>query len=353
MIYSQTQWLFFFFTYCTLGWIWESCYVSVKNREWVNRGFLYGPWLPIYGSGAVSVLIMTLPVRNSLLLIFILGMIGASLLEYCTGASMERIFHMRYWDYSDQPCNLNGHICLLSSLVWGCFSLLLVKIIHPPVENAVLRIPEATADLLVLLLTILFVADVTKSIQTALDLKELLTRISENNQLLENLETHLDSVMDRITIDSGHMREKLQQIEETILERKAQLEETRTRQALLYRESLLERLTEHRERKARILAALEEKAGILRQEIASQLQRELSPQEQERLLSVKNTISEFHALIHQIEVELAAQKNRDFKRALSMLQRNPTSVSRRHQKALSELNRLKTSLKKPKTTDRH
>lgn len=351
MIYTQTQWLFFFFIYCILGWIWESCYVSAKNREWVNRGFLYGPWLPIYGSGAVSVLIVTLPVQNSRSLIFVLGMIGASLLEYCTGASMERIFHMRYWDYSDQPYNLNGHICLLSSLLWGCFSLLLVKVIHPPVEEAVLSIPEAAADFLVLLLTILFVADVTKSVQTALDLKELLTRITENNQMLENLEDHMDSVMDRISMDSEHLREKLQQVEDTITERKAQLEETRTRQALLYREALLERLTEHRERKARILAALEEKAGILRQEISSQLQKELSPQEQQRLMSIKNAVSEFHDSIHQIQAGLAAQKNKDFKQALSMLHRNPTSVSRRHQKALSELNRLKDSLKKKKNGD--
>lgn len=352
MTYTQTEWLLFFFTYCILGWIWESCYVSLKNREWVNRGFLYGPWLPIYGSGAVSVLILTLPVRDSRILIFVFGMIGASLLEYCTGASMEHIFHMRYWDYSDQPCNINGHICLLSSVLWGFFSLLLVKVIHPPLEQLVLDIKDTAADLLVQILTVLFAADATKSVQTALDLKDLLIRISENNQMLENLEARMDSAANRIALDSGHLKEKLQLIENTIAERKLQLRQTRVRQTSAYREALLELLTEHRNRKARILAALEEKAEILRQGMSAQLQRELSPQEQERLLPIKNAVSEFHDLIHQIELELASQKSKDFQKALSMLHRNPTSSSRRHEKALSELNRLKASLKNRKTTRR-
>lgn len=353
MIYTQTEWLFFFFTYCILGWIWESCYVSIKNREWVNRGFLYGPWLPIYGTGAISILILTLPVRNSMILIFLLGMIGASVLEYCTGVSMEHIFHIRYWDYSNEPCNLNGHICLLASVAWGCFSLLLIKVIHPPLERAVLAIPDAAADFLVLLLTILFAADATKSVQTALDLKELLIRITENNQMLENLENRMDSAVNQINLNSEHLKERLLQIKNTIAERKLHLRQTKARQASAYREALSELLTEQRNRKIRVLAALEEKAEILRQEISAQLQKDLTPQEQEHILSVKNQISEFHGLIHQIELELATQKNKDFRQALSMLHRNPSSSSRRHQNALSELNRLKSALKNRKKQDRH
>ena len=80
--YTFIQWLLFFFIYCFLGWVWESCYVSIKKREWINRGFLHGPMLPIYGSGAIIVLLCTIGVRDQVILIFIFGMTGATILEY-------------------------------------------------------------------------------------------------------------------------------------------------------------------------------------------------------------------------------------------------------------------------------
>lgn len=135
MQYGQSQWLLFFFTYSVLGWIRESLYVSTKERQWINRGFLYGPWLPIYGFGAIIILFLTLPVRKNLIWIFLLGMTGATVLEYVTGDVMERLFHVRYWDYSKQPLNVNGHICLGVSLAWGVFSILLVHFLHSPVEQ--------------------------------------------------------------------------------------------------------------------------------------------------------------------------------------------------------------------------
>ena len=124
-VYTVEQWLLLFYFYCLCGWIWESCYVSCKQRQWVNRGFLHGPWLPIYGSGAILILFATLPVKDSPWGIALMGTLAATLLEYVTGAVMERIFRMRYWDYSDQPCNLHGYICLTSSLGWAGFSWLL------------------------------------------------------------------------------------------------------------------------------------------------------------------------------------------------------------------------------------
>ena len=139
--YSFVQWLLFFYLYCFIGWIWESCYVSLKKRHLVNRGFLHGPLLPIYGFGAMTILLVTMRVRDSIPLIFLAGMAGATILEYFTGAAMERIFHVRYWDYSNQPLNLNGHICLISSLAWGFFSILLVRVVHKPAEVLILAIP--------------------------------------------------------------------------------------------------------------------------------------------------------------------------------------------------------------------
>ena len=121
-VYTLSQWLLFFFLYSFFGWIWESCYVSLREHRWVNRGFMHGPMLPLYGSGAVSVLIITLPVRDNLPLVFIMGMIGATLLEFFTGMVMESLFHVRYWDYSHLKFNVKGYICPVASLC--CFHLL-------------------------------------------------------------------------------------------------------------------------------------------------------------------------------------------------------------------------------------
>ena len=153
-VYTTGQWVLLFFFYCFCGWVWESCYVSLCQRRWVNRGFLHGPLLPIYGSGAIIILFVTLPVEDSLFLIWLLGMLAATALEYATGAAMEALFKVRYWDYSHQPCNLHGYICLTSSLAWGAFSILLVRVLHPPFEDLVLWLPPFLTDALACVLTI-------------------------------------------------------------------------------------------------------------------------------------------------------------------------------------------------------
>lgn len=86
--------------------------MSAKSGKWVNRGFLHGPALPIYGSGAIVILVSTIGVRDSIPLIFLLGMLSSTILEFVTGYCMERMFGVRYWDYSKKPFNLMGHICL-------------------------------------------------------------------------------------------------------------------------------------------------------------------------------------------------------------------------------------------------
>ena len=91
-VYTTGQWVLLFFFYCFCGWVWESCYVSICQRRWVNRGFLNGPLLPIYGFGAIIILFATLPVEDNLYLVWLFGMLAATALEYVTGAAMEALF---------------------------------------------------------------------------------------------------------------------------------------------------------------------------------------------------------------------------------------------------------------------
>ena len=178
--YHLTQWVLFFFFYSFAGWIWESCYVSVRKHRWVNRGFMHGPMLPIYGSGALVVLISTIGVRENVVLIFLFGMTAATLLEYVTGAAMESLFHVRYWDYSNQKLNLHGYICVSSSLCWGCFSVLLVRVCHVPIETVVLKLPLIAADGIAFVLVAVAAADLTQSFNEAMDMKRILAQLEES-----------------------------------------------------------------------------------------------------------------------------------------------------------------------------
>ena len=142
-VYSWSQWLLFFFIYCFIGWIIESTYVSVRSLHFVNRGFLRLPMLPLYGSGAIIMLWLSLPVKGNLILVFLFGMAGASLLEYVTGYVMERLFKMKYWDYSNNPFNINGYVCLGTSIAWGFLTLLLTEVVHRPLEWLVLKLDSS------------------------------------------------------------------------------------------------------------------------------------------------------------------------------------------------------------------
>ena len=142
--YTMVQWLFFFYFYCLFGWCFESSYVSLKKRKLVNRGFMRGPFLPLYGSGAIMMLVVSMPFQHNILLTYIAGCIGATALEYVTGVVMEALFKVRYWDYSNQKFNFQGQICLSSTLAWGGLTILMTRVVHKPVEQLMLAIPGGT-----------------------------------------------------------------------------------------------------------------------------------------------------------------------------------------------------------------
>lgn len=194
-VYSLTQWSFFFLLYCVLGWCFESTYVSIMQHRLVNRGFLHGPYLPIYGSGAIMMLFVTIPVRESLILSFLAGLVGATALEYITGVAMEALFKVRYWDYSNQRFNFQGHICLSSSIAWGGFTLLLTRVIHKPIERMMLWIPERLLSVLVMGVGTVFLVDLTLSVRAAVNLREILVKLETAKKELELMQKRLDVIL--------------------------------------------------------------------------------------------------------------------------------------------------------------
>ena len=126
-------WLWFLL-YSFAGWIYESVLISVQERRLVNRGFLNGPLCPIYGTGALLMVMLLHGIGNPLI-VFILSAVVACVLEYVTSWVMEALFHARWWDYSNMRFNINGRICLLGAIVFGFGGVFVVQVLHPLVEG--------------------------------------------------------------------------------------------------------------------------------------------------------------------------------------------------------------------------
>ena len=162
-----------------MGWCWETGYVSIKKRHFENRGFLRGPWLPIYGTGAIMMLIISAPFRSNLVVTYFVGVVGATALELVTGIAMEAMFKVRYWDYSNKFCNYKGYICLGSSVAWGFFTVILTRYIHEPIEHLVLKAPKSVVDVGAVILTVCMLVDFTLSFHGAIKLRLLLSKVRE------------------------------------------------------------------------------------------------------------------------------------------------------------------------------
>ena len=122
-------WLFFLTA--IFGWLWEGILYLVKDESYVNRGFLTGPWLPIYGMGAVLLELLFHKWRNRPGVIFFSSMLLCTVLEYAAGWYLESAWGVKWWDYSGMPFHLHGRICLLSSVLFGIGGMLLVWAVSP------------------------------------------------------------------------------------------------------------------------------------------------------------------------------------------------------------------------------
>ena len=212
--YSLLQWMLFFYIYCFFGWIIESTYVSVCTGNWVNRGFMRGPVIPIYGTGAVIVLFAVIPFRTSPILVFIVGTVAASILEFVTGFVMERIYKVRYWDYSDKPFNLCGYICLFNSLCWGVLSILLIYLLHSWVEKGVLFLNDMVLLSIDSGISSLFIVDLFNSSTTAVELKRMLA----NSQKLKDDLMNIHNKMIEFNTAIANGKEKMDELKQMSLQ---------------------------------------------------------------------------------------------------------------------------------------
>ena len=151
--------LLYFFVYGFLGWCTEVGFAAFKTHHFVNRGFLNGPICPIYGVGVNAVITVLTPYKSDIIVLYILSVVLVTVLEGVTGWAMDKIFHNKWWDYSDMPLNIGGYVCLLFSIVWGFACLFIIYFIQPLVHDLLAFIPTIVGIILIIILGITLIAD--------------------------------------------------------------------------------------------------------------------------------------------------------------------------------------------------
>lgn len=174
------KYILIFFIYAIAGWIMESTMISIKNKKFVNRGFLIGPICPIYGYGVVLITVVLKKYQDDIVVTFFMSIIICGVLEYLTSFFMEKIFNARWWDYSKRKFNINGRICLENLVLFGIASCFIVYIVNPFIMQKIELIPEFVQNIVIVVLLLIHLIDNIVSYKIILNLKRVSNEIEDN-----------------------------------------------------------------------------------------------------------------------------------------------------------------------------
>lgn len=243
----------YFFIYAFLGWCVEVVYTGLNSGKFVNRGFLNGPLCPIYGFGVIAVVNILDPIKNDIFLLFLGSVFITTIIELFAGFILEKLFHQKWWDYSNKPFNIGGYICPLFSLIWGFACLLVVNGIHPMISKLVNFIPDLAIIIALYIMTIIFVIDLLATVNTIFKLNRKLERINElsvrikkySDEIGDNLATgaillanNKDEIESRLYQEKEKIMEKIDQ-RKKVLESDIKLLAKKQKESLEHREQAL------------------------------------------------------------------------------------------------------------------
>lgn len=200
-----------FVIYSVVGWIWESTYCTIVERRWQNRGFLYGPVCPIYGTGIVGIMLLwgqMVQAGHTMTWyqVFLTVMVGSAILEYVTHWALEKLFHAYWWDYSNMPLNLNGRICLPASTFFGLGGLLIIYVLYEPTVQIISLADPLATEMSALLLMAAIAAD------TAITASSLASIARAASAINQGVNDHMDrfviNVQERGAQVAGELEER-------------------------------------------------------------------------------------------------------------------------------------------------
>ena len=178
------NYMLYFFIYSFLGWVCESIYCSCLQKKVINRGFLNGPVCPVYGVGALIIITGLWSYRDSMIAVFVMGIILTSLLEYVTATILEKLFHAKWWDYSKHKFNINGKVCLLNSTMFGFMSLFVIEVLHPFVIDVLSKMNSLVLFVFLILAMMSMIGDL---VVTAKALNSLTVRVDSLTSIVDDM----------------------------------------------------------------------------------------------------------------------------------------------------------------------
>ena len=182
MEYSIATYFMLFIIYAVAGWICEVTLQLIQKHKLADRGFLIGPYCPIYGCGAVLITLCLTPFKEHPVGLFILAMVLCGSLEYATSFIMEKAFNARWWDYSEMRFNINGRVCLETLVPFGIAGLLIVYLFNPFLLSIIQSWSEGTLNIISLIIAVVFVTDVIISSKIIYNFKRTNKEVSQNEK---------------------------------------------------------------------------------------------------------------------------------------------------------------------------
>lgn len=177
--------LIYFVIYSFLGWILESIVRTICERKIINTGFLIGPFCPIYGFGAIIMILFLDRFKNNIFLLFFISFIVLTLWEYIVGVLLEKLFHTKYWDYSNHKCNYKGRICLTNSIAWGILGVLFINYIHPFIMQILSYVDFIYVAIIISIIALILLIDAVISVIKIKNIKSTLEKIEEINEQIK------------------------------------------------------------------------------------------------------------------------------------------------------------------------
>ena len=177
--------LTYFVIYSFLGWVLESIVRTICERKIINTGFLIGPFCPIYGFGAIIMILFLDGFKNNILFLFFISVIALTLWEYVVGLLLEKLFHTKYWDYSNHKFNYKGRICLTNSIAWGILGVLFIKYIHPFIIQILSYIDFKYVEIIACIISFILLVDAIISVIKVKNIKTTLEKIEDINEQIK------------------------------------------------------------------------------------------------------------------------------------------------------------------------
>ena len=223
-------WFLWLMIYSVIGWVYESTICSIGQRKLINRGFLNGPYCPIYGTGAVLVLLVLGRLKNPVALFFAGAVLTCSL-EYLTSWLMEKLFHARWWDYSKRKFNIGGRVCLIGAVVFGAFSVVLILFLHPFIKSLTDRLTDTALTVICAILFVGIVSDLIVTVKGLLGTHAVFAEYAvllqqKRKELAEKLRFGAEEGRERIRERSSEELAKLREAAELGAEEREKVRRT-------------------------------------------------------------------------------------------------------------------------------